>query len=104
LRSKDGKSGYTRKGFITVRLSTAEPTQTGEIARVNAREDMEQGGISKSAAAADSRGVQGMDAAAGAVQGPAALETVLWSVISKLDVFVQIIDRTSQVSVREHYS
>jgi hypothetical protein len=101
LRSKDGKAGYTRKGFITVMLSTAEPTQAGEIARVNAREDIEHGGISKSAAAADSEGVQGMDATVGAVQGPGALETALWSVVSKLDVFVNIVDKTSQVSVRK---
>jgi hypothetical protein len=103
LRSKDGKSGYTRKGFITVRLSTAEPTQASEIARVNAREDIEHGGILNSAATADFEGVQGMDPAVGAVQEPGALETALWSVILKLDVFVQIIDKTSQVSVRKPY-
>ena len=95
MRSKDGKSGYTRKGFITVRLSTAEPIQASEIARVNAREDIEHGGISNSAAAAASERVQG------AVQESGALEMALWSVISKLDVFVHIIDKTSQVSVRK---
>ena len=85
-------------------LSTAELTQAGEIARVNAREDIEHGGILNSAAAADSGGVPGMDVAVGAVQGPGALETALWSVVSKLDVFVGIIDKTSQVSVRKSYS
>jgi hypothetical protein len=104
LRSKDDKAGYTRKGFITVRLSTVELTQAGEIARVNAREDIEHGGLSNSAAAADSGGVQGMDAAVAAVQEPGALETALWSVVSKLDVFVNIMDKTSQVSVRKLYS
>ncbi|KIM82890.1 hypothetical protein PILCRDRAFT_7772 [Piloderma croceum F 1598] len=97
LRSKDGKVGYTRKGFITVRLSTAELTQAGEIARANAREDIEHGGISKSAGAADSGAVQGMNDAVGAVQEPGALETALWSVVSKLDIFVNIIDKTSDV-------
>jgi hypothetical protein len=93
--------GYTRKGFITVRLSTVGPTEAGEIARVNAREDIERGGLSKSATAADSGGVQGMDAAVDPIQEPGALDTALWSVISKLDVFVNIVDKTSQVSVRK---
>jgi hypothetical protein len=99
LRSKDGKAGYTRKGFITVRLSTTELTQAGEIARVNAHEDIEHRGISKYAAAADSGAIQGMDDAVGAVQQPGALDTPLFSVVSKLDVFVNIIDKTSQVSL-----
>jgi len=79
-------------------LSTAELTQAGEIARVNACGDIEHSGISKSAAAADSGGIQSMDAVVGAVQEPGALETALWSVVSKLDIFVNIIDKTSQVS------
>ena len=85
-------------------LSTAEHAQAGEIARVNAREDIEHGGISKSAAAADSEGIQCMDAAIGAVQEPGALEMALWGVVSKLDVFINIIDKTSQVSVRKSHS
>jgi hypothetical protein len=101
LRSKDGKSGYTRKGFIRIRLNTAELTQAGGIARANAREDIEHGGISESAAAADSRG---MGAPIGAVQEPGALETALWSVVSKLNLFVNIIDKASQVSVRKSHS
>jgi hypothetical protein len=100
LRSKDGKSGYTRKGFITVRLSAAELTQAGTIARVNARKDIEHGGIFKSTAAAGSEAVQGMDAV-GAIQESGALETALWSIVSKLDIFVNIIDKTSQVSLRK---
>ena len=101
LLSKDGKAVYTRKGFITVRLSTAELTQTSEIARVNAREDIERGGLSNSAAAADSGG---MDPAVGAVQEPGALDTGLRSVVSKLNVLVNIIDKTLQVSLRKPHS
>jgi hypothetical protein len=106
LRSRDGdgKAGYTNKGFITVGISTAEHSQAGEIARVNARKDIKYEGVSKSAAAAGSGGVQGMDAVVGAVQEPGALETALWSVVSKLDVFVNIVDKTSQVSVWKSYS
>ena len=73
-------------------LSTAELTQAGDIARANAREDIAHCEISKSSAAADSGG------AVGAVQEPGALETALRSVVSKLDIFVNIIDKTSQVS------
>jgi hypothetical protein len=89
------------KGFITVKLSVYEAAQAGAIARSNAREDIEQGRIVKSAAAAGSGAVQAIDAAVGAVQEPGDLEKALWSVVSKLDVFVQIMDKTSQVSVRK---
>ena len=41
-----------------------------------------------------------MDAAVGAVQELGDLEKALGSVVSKLDVFVQIMDKTSQVSGR----
>jgi hypothetical protein len=97
LRSSDG----TSKGFITVKLSVYEPAQAGAIARSNAREDIERSKISKSAAAAGSGAVQATDAAVGAVQEPGDLEKALESVVSKLDIFVQIMDKTSQVSVRK---
>jgi hypothetical protein len=103
LRSKDGKAASTSKGFITVRFSTPEPTQAGEIARSNAREDIKRGGISKSAAATGSGAVQGMDAAVGVAPEPGGLEMALGSVVSKLDIFVKIVDKTSQVSVRKPY-
>jgi hypothetical protein len=102
LRSNDGKVGSTRKGFVTVRLSTHEPIQVGEIARSNAREDIKRGGISKSAAAG-SGAVQGTDATLGTVSEPGGLEMALGSVVSKLDIFVKIIDKTSQVSVWKPY-
>ena len=97
LRSNDA----SRKGSITVRLSIYEPTQAGAIARSHAREDIERGRIAKSAGAAGSGAVQAIDAAVGAVQEPGDLEKALESVVSKLDIFVQIMDKTSQVSVRK---
>ena len=78
-----------------------EAIQAGAIARSNAHEDIERGGIAKSAAAAGSGAVQAIDAAVGAVQEQGDLEKALGSVVSKLDVFVQIMDKTSQVSVRK---
>jgi hypothetical protein len=101
LRSKDGKTDSTSNGFITIRLSTHKPTKAGEIVRSNAREDINRGGISKSAAATGSGAVRGMDAAVGAVPEPGGLEMALRSVVSKLDVLVKIVDKTSQVSVRK---
>ena len=95
LRSKDG----TGKGFITVRLSISGPTQAGVIAISNAREDMERSRIMKSTVTTGS-GVQDMGAAIGPVQESVGLEMMLGSIILKLNVFVQIIDKTSQVSVR----
>ena len=103
MQLKDGKAGSTSKGFITVRLSTHEPTQAGEIVRSNAREDIKRGGISNSAAAAGFGVVQVMDATLGAVSEPGGLDMALGSVVSKLDIFVKIIDKTSQVSVRKPY-
>jgi hypothetical protein len=105
LRLKIGKLGYARKDFITIRLNTTEPTRAGKIARINTHEDIEHSGISKSAAAtADSRRSQGMDPAIGVVREPGSLETALWSVVSKLNVFINIIDKASQVSVRKSHS
>jgi hypothetical protein len=100
LRSNDG----TSQGSITVRLSICEPAQAGAIARSNAREDIERGGIPGSAAVGDSGAVRATDAALGAVQEPGDLEKALGSVVSKLDVFVQIMDKTSQVSVRKPFA
>ena len=78
-----------------------EPAQAGAIARANAHEDVEHGGISGSAAAGYSGAIRAMDAAVGAIQEPGDLEKALGSVVSKLDVFVQIMDKTSQVSGRK---
>jgi hypothetical protein len=97
LRSNDG----TSQGSITVRLSICEPTQAGAIARANAREDLEHGGILGSAAAGYSGAVRITDAAVGVVQQPGDLENALGSIVSKLAVFIQIMDKTSQVSGRK---
>ena len=103
MRLKDGKAGSASRGFVTVRLGTHEPAQAGEIARSNAREDIICGGISNPAAAGGSRVIQVMDATLGAVSEPGSLEMVLGSVVSKLDIFVKIIDKTSQVSIQKPY-
>jgi len=96
LRSKDG----TSKGFITVRLSIDDLTQAGAIAVSNAREDIERGRISKPAAAAAGSGAFGV----GAIPEPGDLEMALGSVVSKLDIFINIVDKTSQVSMQKRYS
>jgi hypothetical protein len=103
LRSRNGKTDHTSKGVVTVCLSINEPTQAGMIALSNAREDIERGGIAK-AAAAGSGAARVMDTAMGAVQVSEDLQTRLWSVVSKLDVFVQIIEKTSTVSMQKPYA
>jgi hypothetical protein len=94
LRSKDG----TSKGFITVRLSISGPTHAGVIAISNACEDMEHSRIMKSTITTGSGVVQDMGTTIGAVQESVGLEMMLGSIILKLNVFVQIIDKTLQVS------
>jgi len=74
------------------------------IALSSAREDIERGGIAKAASAAGSGAARVMDTAIGAVQESGYLETTLWSVVSKLDVFVQIIEKTSKVSMQKPYA
>jgi hypothetical protein len=89
---------------ITVCFSINEPTQAGMIALFNAREDIERGGIAKAAAAAGSGAAGVMDTAMGTVQVSEDLQTTLWNVVSKLDVFVQIIEKTSAVSMQKPYA
>ena len=100
LRSNDG----TSQGYITVRLSICEPDQAGAIAHANAREDLEHGAILGYAAAGYSGAVRIADSAVGVVQQPGDLENVLGSIVSKLNVFIQIMDKTSQVSGRKPLS
>jgi len=73
------------------------------IARSNTHEDIKRGGIPGSAAAGYSGAVQAADAAVGAVQELGDLEKALGSIVAKLDVFVQIMDKTSRVCGRRFH-
>jgi hypothetical protein len=100
LRSTEGRADSTIKGFITVRLSTSDPNQAGAIAMSNARQDIEQSDIAAVAVAADSRPAQTAGAAVNFVSQPGDIVTSLESVISKLSLFVQIVDQAAKVSMQ----
>jgi hypothetical protein len=91
------------KGFITVRLSTSDSTQTGAIAMSIARQDIERSDIATVTALAGSEPVQVMGAAVDFVSHPGDIVTLLGGVVSKLAVFVQVVDQAAKVSVRTRY-
>jgi hypothetical protein len=102
LKSGERKKGDdTRQGFITVRLNT--DGHIDAIAISNAHQDIERSEILRSADAADSQPIQVMDTLTVVPQANDFLKA-LESVISKLDVFVQIIDQTSKVSACCRYT
>jgi hypothetical protein len=99
LKMADGDKNDKNGGFITVHLGTDTQIQTGAIAIINARQDIESSGIANSVAAGDSKAVQ--DADRGLNADPQnAFQSALEGVVSKLDIFVQIVDQTSKVCVR----
>ena len=96
LRSKESSLDNSKKGLITIRLSTSDPVQTGALAVSNARQDIERSGILKLAANANSEHAQVLGAA---IDTTGRLATALAIILSKLDVFIDIIDKTSKVSI-----
>ena len=93
-------SDSTIKGFITVRLSTSDPTRAGAIAISNAQQDIERGDITGFTGLADSEPARVVGAAVNVVTNPGDIVTLLESVVSKLDVFVRIVDRAAKVNLR----
>jgi hypothetical protein len=99
LKVADSDKNHENGGFITVHLEADTQIQTGAIAIVNARQDIESSGIANSVAAGDSKVVQ--DADRGLNADPQnVFMSALEGVVSKLDVFVQIVDQTSKVCAR----
>ncbi|KIM73366.1 hypothetical protein PILCRDRAFT_728873 [Piloderma croceum F 1598] len=97
LRSKKGRADSTINGLITVRLSTSDPTLAGAIAMSTVRQDIERSDILAVTAAGDSRPAQVFGAAVTFVSQPGDIVTLLESVISKLDLFVRIVDQAATV-------
>ena len=86
------KSADSTTGFITIRLSVVDNALAGTIVNSNARQDIEHSNVPKSASLAQSRPMQAISAANSFLQH-------LQNVISKLDMFVHIVDKTSKVSL-----
>jgi hypothetical protein len=100
LKSTDGKMDETSRGLITVQLRTVTLKQTAADAVTDARDHIERSGIADSAAAAsDSKPFQAMDAAVGFDPQNSDFLRALGNVLSKLDVFIGIIDKASQVGI-----
>jgi hypothetical protein len=96
----DGKTDQSNRGFISVQLSASTSTQTAADAVNNARGDIERSGIAESVAtSAYSKLVQATAVAVGLDPQNSAFLKALGNVLSKLDVFVRIIDKTSQVRI-----
>jgi hypothetical protein len=95
LRKADNRS----RGIITVRLDSIDTSAAGAIAVGNAMQDAVLGGVDHSAAALDSSALQVLDGGAAAVGSATNFLHSLSNVVSKLDLFVQIVDKTAKVSI-----
>ena len=94
----DGSDHRSTTGHITVHLVATIMAQTGELAASNARRDVEGSDILKSVDAAQSAPMQAVGAVANIDLNSNNFLKSLKSILSKLDVFVQIVDKTSKVS------
>jgi hypothetical protein len=87
----EGDANYPNSGFITVRLTADD--HIGAIAVSNARQDSERSGLLISVDGADA--IQVVDAS---VASQSTFLMALGSVVSKLAIFVEIVDKAAKVS------
>jgi hypothetical protein len=99
LRSREGRPDTTIKGLITVRLTASDSAQAGAIATSIARQDIERSDIATVTALADSRPAQVIGTSVNFLSQPGDIVTLLESVVSKLGLFVRIVDQAAKVSV-----
>ena len=83
------KANKMTLGFITVQLISHDVVQMGAVAISRARQDIESSDIPKSSEIGDSQPIGILDAA---------VNNALQGVVSKLEVLVQIVDKTSKVT------
>jgi hypothetical protein len=98
LKSMERKRNDKTMGFITVQLIADNITQTGLMAVSNARQDVDKSDIVKSAGAMNSKPMQAVQVGINADQSQSNILNGLKAVVSKLNVFVQIVDKSSKVS------
>jgi hypothetical protein len=82
-----------------VQLNTIDTGTAGTIAVANAMQDINLGGVDHSAAASDSTALQVLDGGVALVPKATDFLNSLSNVVSKLDLFVQIVDKTAKVSI-----
>lgn len=94
----DGNVNDSNRGFIVVRLTAATLIQDGQTAIANASKDIERNRIMDSATAADTASTPDI------ATGNSTFLMALQSVVSQLNVFVQLVDAASKVCIRGHVS
>jgi hypothetical protein len=85
------------KGLITVQISASEPGQASEIALTNMRRDINLGEIGKLGAVGDMVTSTTTAVVMETVDKVPTISEGLRSVLSKLNVFVEIVDKVSKV-------
>ena len=99
LRMADNKS----RGTITVQLNGIDSPAAGAVPIANAMQDIRLGGVDHSAAAHDSTALKVLDGGVAAVGSTANSLNSLSNVISKLGLFVQIVDKTAKVNISHRH-
>ena len=100
LKPIDDVSDDRDLGTITVRLTAIDASKASAIVVGNAQEDIKLGGIDHSAAVTDS--VTYLDSGVVAGTQQSIFLNSLSGVMSKLDLFVQSVDKAAKVSVSLH--
>jgi hypothetical protein len=93
LHSTDGKS---ITGLLTVQISTSNSTRGTDVAISNIRDDISLSGIGTSSGIGDFV-MATSTVIVNVVEHPPTIPKILSNVVSKLHVFVQIVDKVSKV-------
>jgi hypothetical protein len=99
LKPTSGEADNRSCGSIAVRLDAIDVSTAGAMAVGNAMQDTELAGVDHSAAALDSTALQVLDGGVALVPKTTDFLNSLGNVMSKLDLFVQIVDKTAKVSI-----
>jgi hypothetical protein len=91
------------RGTITVQLNGVDSPAAGAVPIANAMQDIRLGGVDHSAAILDSTALKLLDGGVAAVGSTANSLNSLSNVISKLGLFVQIVDKTAKVNISHRH-
>jgi hypothetical protein len=97
LKAADGKADDKGCGTITLRLRAIERSKAGENVIKSTRQDIQLSGVDQFSTDNESETAQVLDVALGADIRQSPFMKSLWGIVSKLDVFVQVVDKTSKV-------
>ena len=100
LKATDGRSDYSDCGTIAVRLGAVDSSKAGAIVISNTLQDIKLSGVDHLAVATESEVYQVVDAGVTAGSKQSVFLDSLYGVMSKLEIFVQIVDKAAKVSMR----